>query len=50
MSIGVPEEEARYYQKELEKGYSIVTVKATSGYDDALAILRRNGAYNAKIQ
>ena len=50
MSIGVPEEEARYYQKELEKGHIIVTVKATSGYDDALAILRRNGAYNAKIR
>jgi hypothetical protein len=46
-SMGVPEEEARFYQRELEAGHTIVTVKSTSGYNDALAILRRNGAYDA---
>lgn len=45
--IGVPEEEAHFYQRELEAGHTIVTVKSTSGYDDALAILRRNGAHHA---
>src|SRR5947209_4284276 len=47
IGIGVPEEEARFYQRELEAGRTIVTVKSTSGYNDALTILRRNGAYGA---
>lgn len=50
VSIGLPEEEAHHYQRELEKGRTIVTVKATSGYADALAILHRNGARDAKIR
>ena len=50
VSIGVPEEEAHHYKRELEKGHTIVTVKATSGYDDVLAILRNNGAKDAKIR
>ncbi len=50
VSIGVPEEEAHHYQRELENGHTIVTVKTTSGYDDALAIMRRNGAIDAKIR
>ena len=50
VSIGVPEEEAHHYQRELEHGRTIVTVKATSGYDDALAIMRSNGAIDAKIR
>jgi Heat induced stress protein YflT len=50
VSIGVPEEEAHHYQRELEKGHTIVTVKATSGYDDVLAIMRNNGAKDAKIR
>jgi len=44
---GVPEEEARYYQGEFEAGRTIVTVKADGRYDDALAVLRRHGAYDA---
>ncbi|HEX8732282.1 MAG TPA: hypothetical protein VF725_09525 [Ktedonobacterales bacterium] len=47
IGIGLPEEEARYYQKELAAGHTVITVKAESGYADALEILRRNGAYNA---
>lgn len=50
VSIGVPEEEAHHYQRELEKGRTIVTVKASSGYDDAIAIMRGNGAIEAKIR
>jgi hypothetical protein len=50
VSAGVPEEEAHHYQRELEKGCTIVTVKATSGYDDAIAIMRRTGAKEAKIR
>ena len=46
-SIGIPEEEAHFYQKELEAGRTIVTVKAPTGQAEALEILRRNGAYDA---
>jgi hypothetical protein len=50
VSIGVPEEEAQHYQHELERGRTIVTVKANSGYDRALAILRDNGAKDVKVR
>jgi hypothetical protein len=50
VNIGVPEEEAHFYQKELEAGRTIVIVKSPAGYADALNILRRNGAYNAGTQ
>lgn len=46
VNIGVPEDEARFYQQELEAGRTIVTVKSPTGYADALNILRRNGAYD----
>ncbi len=49
-NMGVTEKEADFYQKELEAGRTIVTVKAANGYDEAEAILRRNGAYDAKTQ
>src|SRR5436309_3575574 len=48
--MGVPEEHARFYQKELEAGRPIVTVKSASGHDEAVAILRRNGSYDATTQ
>lgn len=44
------EDEARFYQQELEAGRTIVTVKSPTGYADALNILRRNGAYDAGTQ
>ncbi len=50
ISIGVPEEEAHHYQHELKKGRTIVTVKASSGYDNVIAIMRRNKAIDAKIR
>jgi uncharacterized protein (TIGR02271 family) len=43
---GIPEEEAKYYQSEFEAGRTIVTVKADGRYDEAMAILRRHGAYD----
>src|SRR5512143_3925385 len=43
---GIPEEEARYYQGELEAGRTIVTVQADGRYDEAVTILRRHGAYD----
>lgn len=48
IAMGIPEEEARYYQQELAKGCTIVTVKADgSRYQDALVILHHQGAYDA---
>ncbi len=46
VGIGIPEEEARRYQRDLEAGRMVITVKAQSGYEDALHILRRNGAHH----
>ena len=47
VSMGVPEEEARYYQSELELGRTIVTVEAGDRREDALEILRSNGGYDS---
>jgi hypothetical protein len=46
VAMGVPEEEARYYQSEFELGHPIVTVEAGDRREDALVILRGNGAYD----
>ena len=48
--FGVPEEEAIYYQNELEMGRTIITVKAHERYQEASEILRRNGAYDASTR
>jgi hypothetical protein len=47
IGLGVPEEEAEYYQRELEQGRTIVTVRA-SGLDaeNARRILDRSNAYD----
>lgn len=50
VSLGVPEKEAQFYQQELEAGHVVVTVKASNGEEQALAILRHYGAYNATQQ
>jgi len=46
VGLGIPEEEAHYYQGEFEAGRTIVTVKADGRYDEAKAVLTRHGAYN----
>jgi len=46
IGMGIPEEEARYYESEAKSGRTIVTVRADSRYDEAWAILLRYGAYN----
>jgi len=45
--MGVPEEDARYYQGEFEQGRTIVTVRAEGRQQEAIQILRRHGAYDA---
>jgi uncharacterized protein (TIGR02271 family) len=49
-SMGVPEEEARYYDQEFQSGRTIVTVKADGRYDEAQRILRDYDAYDVTSQ
>jgi hypothetical protein len=46
MRIGVPEQDARYYQSEFDTGRSIVLSKAVGNPEQALSILRQSGAYD----
>lgn len=50
LNVGISEDEARYYQKALEAGDTVITVKAESGYADAVRILRENGAYDVAVR
>jgi len=43
VGIGIPEEEARYYEEELVAGQTLVTVRAGYRYDEAVVILHRCG-------
>jgi len=46
IGLGIPEEEAHYYEGEMKSGRTLVTVKADNRYDEAWKILHRCGAYN----
>ena len=48
--MGVPEEEARYYDQEFQAGRAILTVKADDRFAEAQAILRRLGAYDVETR
>jgi len=49
-SMGVPEEEAHYYDQEFRAGRTLVTVKADGRYDEAQRILRQYDAYDVTSQ
>ena len=46
MRMGVPEQDARHYQSELDAGRVIVIVKAAGRPEQAMTILRQNGAHD----
>lgn len=48
--MGVPEEDARYYEDELQSGRTLVTVTGDGRLSEANAILRRYGAYDVETQ
>jgi hypothetical protein len=50
VGLGVPEEEARYYEGEFKAGRTLVTVKSDNRWEEARAILRRDGAYDVHDQ
>ena len=47
VSMGVPQETARYYQHEFELGRSIMAVEVPDRREEALLIIRQNGGYDA---
>ncbi len=49
IDMGVPEEEAHYYQSEFEAGHTVVTVRAANRQLEAIDLLHQYGAYNATI-
>lgn len=46
IGLGVPEDEARYYESEFKAGRTLVTVKTDTRYEEARSILQRHGAYD----
>ena len=44
--MGIPEEEARFYESEVKAGRTVVSVHANGRADEALTILRRHGGYD----
>jgi hypothetical protein len=46
VGLGLPEEEATYYEGEFKAGRTLVTVRAPGRYEEARDILRRFGAYD----
>lgn len=44
IGLGIPEEDASYYESEFQSGRTIVTVRADARYTEATDILRRHGA------
>lgn len=46
IGMGIPEEEASYYESEFRSGRTIVTVHAGDHFDEAQAILARFGGYD----
>lgn len=46
IGLGVPEEEAKYYDQEFQHGRTLVTVRDTARYEEAERIMRDETAYN----
>jgi hypothetical protein len=48
VGLGIPEDEAKYYEQEVRAGRTLVAVQAGSRAAEAEAILREHGAYNVQ--
>jgi hypothetical protein len=46
VGMGIPEDEAKYYEGEIKSGRILVTVHTDDRQDEAWAILQSHGAYN----
>ena len=49
IGLGIPEEDAHYYEGEFKKGKTLVTVHAADRASEAWAILTRHGAYDRSV-
>jgi hypothetical protein len=45
VGLGVPEEEAHYYRRELQAGRTVVAVNGNGRYDEAVAVLHDHGGH-----
>ena len=50
IGLGVPDDEAKYFEGEIKAGRTLVTVKAGSRYDEALNLLRQSGGYDMTVK
>jgi hypothetical protein len=50
VSMGIPNEEADWYESEVRGGRTLVTVHADGRYNEAQALLRRYGAYDIETR
>jgi hypothetical protein len=48
MGLGIPQEEAEYYEHQVQQGRSLVTVDGTSRENEAHGILIHNGAHDLR--
>jgi hypothetical protein len=46
VGLGIPEEEAHYYEGEFKSGRTLVSIRADGRYDEALAVVRRHHGYD----
>lgn len=49
LGLGIPEEEANYFDTEFRAGRTIVTVRAEDRYDEALQLLRTYAGYDMSM-
>jgi hypothetical protein len=45
IGLGIPEDEAKYYERQLHAGRTLVTVKPVDRADEATTILQRHGGF-----
>jgi hypothetical protein len=46
IGLGIPEDEAHYYEDEFKAGRLVVTARAENRYEEAAQVLRRHGGYD----
>lgn len=46
LKMGIPDEEARYYEDEFKRGRTLMTVKSADRYDEAGDIIRRGRGFD----
>ncbi len=50
IGLGIPEEDAHYYESEFTSGRTLVTVRAPGRYEEAEQVLRRYGGYDMRTR